>query len=70
MQSAISFAVAERDCSGPPHGLGILHEALRERTAPEERLSRRLGMDRAAPVWLCDSRVSPGDGAVSAEALV
>jgi hypothetical protein len=70
MKSVISFLVAECDCRGPPHGIRVLHEALRERAAPEERLSRRLGLDCATSVWLCDSRVSPRDGTVSAEALV
>jgi hypothetical protein len=70
MKNVISFPVEERDCCGPPHSLGVIHETLWERAAPEEWLSRRLGVDCTTFVWLCDSRVSPGDGAVSVEAFI
>lgn len=69
-ESVILFSVTEHHNCRPSHGLGILHEALRERTAPEERLSRRLGLDRSAPFRLRYSGIPPGDGAVPAEAFV
>lgn len=68
--SLVSFSVTERHNCWPSHGIRILHEALWERTASEERLSGRLGVDRASSFRLRHSRVPPGDGAVPTQAFV
>jgi hypothetical protein len=64
------FPTEGRHHCGPPHRLRVLHEAPGERGAPPPRLSRRLGLDRAAALGLRHSRLPPGDGPLLSEAVV
>ena len=54
-------AGGERDDRGPPHCCRLVHEVHGERAAAARRLSRRLGVDRAAHVRIRHTRLPPGD---------
>lgn len=54
----------QHDHSRPPLSLGAVHEALRERAAPAQWVSRWLGVDNPAHELIPDACVPSGNGGV------
>jgi len=61
---------AQRDDRGPPHRVRELPQAHGQRAASAQRVSRRLGLDRASHVRLHHSRFPPGNGPLLPQAFL